>query len=647
MKEKRSLFKRELSDWGEIITCDHVYSGSLQSLGLDGETETFVIKDLFSGLMHAFPVPSKSASHVVQCIQQFVGSRKIQLLYSDNAREFLGSCKELVMPRDGGQPGVHHTNGVIERCNQLAIGGTATCLIEAGLPPCYWSYGSPCFCFNLNTQSICVESPWERTHGTPFLHTRFPFGCLVMFKPNEVRTTNHKWAPKAEWGVFAGYRLCAGYKWRGEYLVWRLSDFQRSDLRVVATKHKQGHVSSPHVTKVVVLPDTGITFPLKADYNRVNQAVFDQSVVNTDEDAMTMAHPFDGPGRGYSEVLNQCPQPLVVEETIEENENAYESKHDANGDPVEIVQRDDPKQEVPPTALAESGIAPEPTPEELLEIDKAFNRQNFEHVRMGQASDGEIYVNNNGTKVKLDKRGQQYSVDLEGVRNSMRSSRPSDISPEMWKQMGPNRLRLAAQSTKASASNPSPNAHPPASDPVEAAVVADGWQVVGSRKTKRTVLIPQTESFENDKDANAFSALSRAEHSPEKALPAVEESSKSGSSSENDDVSVDSDRGFDPVPIYNQFGTLYDLEVEGQVAQASPPLMRDVLPSRYDPNKYGVRPSNFHNDTVPFFYVTANGERVSDPLPAREMGGRSWNRHTIPRPSSNVGLDEISDPVQP
>ena len=75
--------------------------------------------------------------------------------------------------------------------------------------------------------------------------------------------------------------------------MWRLSEFQKSDLRVVTTKHRQRAVASPHVTKCVVLPETGITFPLKADYDRVNQAVFDQSVVNTDEDAMTMAHPFD------------------------------------------------------------------------------------------------------------------------------------------------------------------------------------------------------------------------------------------------------------------------------------------------------------------------------------------------------------------
>ncbi len=89
MKEtysKRRTFKRELTEWGEIITCDHVYSASAQALGLNGETETFVIKDLYSGLLHTFPVASKAATRVVHCIQQFVGQKKVQTLYSDNAK---------------------------------------------------------------------------------------------------------------------------------------------------------------------------------------------------------------------------------------------------------------------------------------------------------------------------------------------------------------------------------------------------------------------------------------------------------------------------------------------------------------------------------------------------------------------------------
>ena len=41
MKEKyahRKTFARELSSWGEVVTCDHVYSASASALGLDGET---------------------------------------------------------------------------------------------------------------------------------------------------------------------------------------------------------------------------------------------------------------------------------------------------------------------------------------------------------------------------------------------------------------------------------------------------------------------------------------------------------------------------------------------------------------------------------------------------------------------------------
>ncbi len=101
MYSKRGAFKRELTQWGEVITCDHVFSDSPNALGLNGETESFVIKDLWSGLLHSFPVKSKAATYVVQSIQQFVGTRKVQTLYSDNAREFIGSATELMMARDG------------------------------------------------------------------------------------------------------------------------------------------------------------------------------------------------------------------------------------------------------------------------------------------------------------------------------------------------------------------------------------------------------------------------------------------------------------------------------------------------------------------------------------------------------------------
>ncbi len=437
MKEKyshRRTFKRELTEWGETITCDHIYSASATALGLDGETESFVIKDLWSGLLHSFPVATKAATYVVHCIQQFVGDRKVQTLYSDNAKEFMGSCRELMMARDGGQPGVPHTNGIIERVNQLVIGGTSTCLIAAGLPPCYWSYGSPCFCFNLNTQSICGTSPWEKTHGAAFHGARYPFGCLVVFKPNEVRTTDHKWSPKAEYGVFAGYKLSPGYTWRGEYLVWPLKEFMRADLLITSTKFKQRGVASPHSTKCVELPETGLSFPLKADYERVNQSLFDLSVVNEDVDAITMAYPFDGPGRGLTILPHQEP---------------HQSSE---------ILGPEAEPEVPIDPLEGEQVAPPPVDDE--EITSDFARSLFDHVRNGQPSDGVIYVDSNGQMVKIAKNGTPYRCDLDGVRNTMKSSRPSDIDPETWKIMGPYRDRLNKKAAKAAKAELQPQTAP-------------------------------------------------------------------------------------------------------------------------------------------------------------------------------------------
>ena len=54
----------------------------------------------------------------------------------------------------------------------------------------------------------------------------------------------------------------------------------------------------------------------------------------------------------------------------------------------------------------------EQPPADQVEIDKAFARQTFDHVRTGVAGDDTIYVNNDGYMVKLDRRGTQYKCDL-------------------------------------------------------------------------------------------------------------------------------------------------------------------------------------------------------------------------------------------
>ncbi len=458
MKEKysrRKTFKRELTEWGETITCDHVYSGSETALGFEGETETFIIKDLWSGLIHCYPVPTKAAAYVIHCIQQFVGKRRVQTLYSDNAAEFMGSCRELMMARDGGQPGVPHTNGIIERCNQLIIGGTTTCLIAAGLPPCYWSFASPCFCFNLNTLSLHGPSPWEMTHGVPFAAKTFPFGCLVMFKPNEVRTHAQKWSPKAKWGVFAGYKIVAGYSWRGEYLVWDLVEFQKADLRTTSNQYKQRATSLPHSSKVLHLPAGEITFPLKKVYDRVNTAVFDPSVVDCSAGAITMMHPSEGPGRGLSEMPTEDP-------ILEQDDGDGAETPIADVDDVPEANEQVKDQDIPKPIEVEN---PERVTERAQhEMDMEFNRANLEPVRNGRANDGIIYGNLKGNKVRLDIRGREFPCDLDGVRTSMKSTRPEGMDPAMWNILRPWRAAEAKKAAKAAKLAPQPRVAPMEAD---------------------------------------------------------------------------------------------------------------------------------------------------------------------------------------
>ncbi len=65
MKHKRTkvgAFDRTLSRWGQLLTSDHVDSKARKMLGLIGEKEAFVIKDMFSGLGCMYAVNSKKRS---------------------------------------------------------------------------------------------------------------------------------------------------------------------------------------------------------------------------------------------------------------------------------------------------------------------------------------------------------------------------------------------------------------------------------------------------------------------------------------------------------------------------------------------------------------------------------------------------------
>ena len=68
MKEKysrRGAFKRNVEKWCEQITFDHLLSSSERAIGVDGETAGFVVRDIYTGIVHAYPVMDQTTANVV------------------------------------------------------------------------------------------------------------------------------------------------------------------------------------------------------------------------------------------------------------------------------------------------------------------------------------------------------------------------------------------------------------------------------------------------------------------------------------------------------------------------------------------------------------------------------------------------------
>ena len=62
--------------------------------------------------------------------------------------------------------------------------------------------------------------------------------------------------------------------------------------------------------------------------------------------------------------------------------------------------------------------------------------------------------------VRLDIRGHQFQVDLDGVRNTRKSARPAGTDPEAWKILGPHRERLRKAAARDKNKGPQPQVAP-------------------------------------------------------------------------------------------------------------------------------------------------------------------------------------------
>ena len=204
-KTRRGAYKRELKKFGDLITFDAVDTSKVHDDVLVLEKEVLVVRDCFTGIIGAYPSDRMTKDDVVRAVKQFIGAKKVRQAYSDHAPQFIEAMNEMKIPIDHSLPGRPQTNSIAERTNQFILTATSTCLLEAGLPPCFWRTAILCVCHLLNVEPNDDElSAWCKLHGSEFAGKLIPYGARVNYKPPKTREAGqlHKFGPDSIPGVF-------------------------------------------------------------------------------------------------------------------------------------------------------------------------------------------------------------------------------------------------------------------------------------------------------------------------------------------------------------------------------------------------------------------------------------------------------------
>ena len=265
--------------FGESLSADHLVSHSEKSQSLLGDKNAVVVYDRYSNWKGVYPVPSKSGNDAFTALQHFVGARtKVGEIYTDNSPELANAIKHLGWCHARNTPGISQTNSTIELQVQDILHGSRTLLVQAGLPACFWNYSAPHYCFGTNiTQHGDRKSAYELRFPQEgkFQHEFYPFGCLVHFMQTKTLKDDDrpaKFAPTGATGILLGYKLHPGGKWRHEYIVADVREFDAVDFHATSDPKKRRKVRE-QIVQEIRLPEGEVTFPLVANYKSANGTV--------------------------------------------------------------------------------------------------------------------------------------------------------------------------------------------------------------------------------------------------------------------------------------------------------------------------------------------------------------------------------------
>ena len=133
--------------FGQLATIDHVSMRDWMGLGgIEGACDVLNFYDFYSECKYSCPVHGLDTWESYTHLNWIKGRNKIDHIYHDNYTSLKAAVHQLGAQSERSTPGIHHSNSIIERQNQIILYGTKVILFQAGLPACYWTYASPYFC---------------------------------------------------------------------------------------------------------------------------------------------------------------------------------------------------------------------------------------------------------------------------------------------------------------------------------------------------------------------------------------------------------------------------------------------------------------------------------------------------------------------
>jgi hypothetical protein len=217
-------------NFGESLTADHIITLDAKSRGLHNESTAIAIKDRATKWIDLFGLKHKTGALAKDSFIEFTGKdfKDVEYCYTDGSGELASALDSLGVPHGTSTPHDPQANGLAERTGQHIMQGSRTITQKAGMPTSWWPYAARHFAFSDNIKLKDGTSAFLKRHKVPFKGPHIPYGALVDFLP---RDKQPKFGNTSIPGIFLGYFLLPGGRWKQDFMVSPLSEWTTVDPR--------------------------------------------------------------------------------------------------------------------------------------------------------------------------------------------------------------------------------------------------------------------------------------------------------------------------------------------------------------------------------------------------------------------------------